>query len=183
MATLEADRSDVIYRLHDRPPPLEAGVAALQHVLAVFVGIITPPLIIAGALGLALADASYVVSMSLMVSGVATFVQVRRLGPVGSGLLSLQGTSFSFLAPIIAAATAVLAAGIRIIASQAIDRRAMLILAVSLGLGLGVTFVPEAAARLPGALADILSSGIAAGGLAAIGLNLLLPRTRQGSGG
>ena len=105
-----AGPADVIYRLHDRPPALEAGVAALQHVLAVFVGIITPPLIIAGALGLDLEDASYVVSMSLMVSGVATFIQVRRLGPVGSGLLSVQGTSFSFLAPIIAAATGAVAA-------------------------------------------------------------------------
>ncbi len=111
-AEQSADRpSDVIYRLHDRPPPLEAGVAAVQHVLAVFVGIVTPPLIIAGALGLDLENASYVVSMSLMVSGVATFVQVRKLGPIGSGLLSLQGTSFSFLAPIIAAATAVTAGG------------------------------------------------------------------------
>jgi xanthine permease XanP len=101
---------DVIYRLDDRPPIAEACVAAIQHVLAVFVGIITPPLIIAGALGLGLPDASYVVSMSLMVSGAATFVQVRRLGPVGSGLLSIQGTSFSFLGPIIAAGGGVLAA-------------------------------------------------------------------------
>ncbi len=102
---------DVIYRLDDRPPVPEACVAAFQHVLAVFVGVITPPLIIAGALGLGLEEASYIVSMSLMISGVATFIQVRKLGPVGSGLLSVQGTSFSFLAPIIAAATAVLAAG------------------------------------------------------------------------
>lgn len=113
--TTEADPDtqlpDVIYRLRDRPPFGEAVLAALQHVLAVFVGIVTPPLIIAGALGLDLEDASYVVSMSLMISGVATFIQVRRLGPVGSGLLSVQGTSFSFLAPIIAAGTAVKAGG------------------------------------------------------------------------
>jgi xanthine permease XanP len=94
--------ADVIYRLDDRPPWTEAAVAAIQHVLAVFVGIVTPPLLIAGALGLELRDASYVVSMSLLVSGVATFLQVRRIGPIGSGLLSVQGTSFSFLGPIIA---------------------------------------------------------------------------------
>ena len=111
MTTPREEAPDVIYRLDDRPPVLEAAVAAFQHVLAVFVGIITPPLIIAGALGLELEDASYVVSMSLMVSGVATFVQVRRFGPVGSGLLSIQGTSFSFLAPVISAGTAVVAAG------------------------------------------------------------------------
>ena len=103
--------ADVIYRLDDRPPWTEAAVAAIQHVLAVFVGIVTPPLLIAGALGLELRDASYVVSMSLLVSGVATLIQVRRLGPIGSGLLSVQGTSFSFLGPIIAAGTAVTAAG------------------------------------------------------------------------
>jgi xanthine permease XanP len=83
----------------------------LQHVLAVFVGIVTPPLLVSQALGLDLRDASYVVGMSLFVSGVATFIQTRRIGPVGSGLLSVQGTSFSFLAPIIAAGTATLAAG------------------------------------------------------------------------
>ena len=51
----------------------------------------------------------------------------------------------------------------------------MLILAVSLGLGLGVTFVPEAVGQLPATLANLLSSGIATGGLCAIGLTLLLP--------
>ena len=102
---------DVIYRLEDRPPIPEAALAALQHVLAVFVGIITPPLIIAGALGLDLEETSFIVSMSLLVSGLATLIQVHRIGPVGSGLLSVQGTSFSFLAPIIAAATAAISAG------------------------------------------------------------------------
>ena len=102
---------DVIYRLEDRPPLGEACIAAVQHVLAVFVGIITPPLIIGGALGLDIRDTSTIVSMSLMVSGIATWIQARRIGPVGSGLLSVQGTSFTFLTPIIAAGTAVLTAG------------------------------------------------------------------------
>jgi len=80
--------------------------AALQHLLAIFVAIITPPLIIAGALKLDLETTGFLVSMSLFVSGVATFVQCRRLGPVGCGLLCVQGTSFSFIGPIIAAGLA-----------------------------------------------------------------------------
>ena len=40
--------------------------------------------------------------MSLFASGVSTFVQCRRFGPVGAGLLCIQGTSFSFIGPIIA---------------------------------------------------------------------------------
>lgn len=102
---------DVIYRLDDRPPVIEASVGAFQHVLAVFVGIITPPLIISNALGLELQEATYLVSMSLLISGLATFIQVRKIGPVGSGLLSVQGTSFTFLGPIIATGMAVVQAG------------------------------------------------------------------------
>jgi len=103
--------ADLIYRLHDRPPLAEAALVGFQHVLASFVGIVTPSLIIGGALGLDIADVSTLVSMSLLVSGVATWIQTKRLGPVGSGLLSIQGTSFAFLGPIIAAGSAVRAAG------------------------------------------------------------------------
>jgi xanthine permease XanP len=65
-------------------------------VLACFVGIITPTLILGAALGLD-SEVPYLISMSLFVSGVATFVQAKRFGPVGSGLISVQGTSFAFL--------------------------------------------------------------------------------------
>lgn len=102
---------DLLYGLEDRPPVPEAIFVALQHVLASFVGIITPPLIICNALGASPDVTSYIISMSLFVSGVATFIQCRRFGPVGSGLLSLQGTSFAFLGPIIGIGTAEVAAG------------------------------------------------------------------------
>ena len=93
----------LIYGLEARPPLRDTLFAALQHLLAIFVAIITPPLIIAGALKLDLETTGFLVSMSLFVSGLATFVQCRRLGPVGCGLLCVQGTSFSFIGPIIAA--------------------------------------------------------------------------------
>ena len=99
--------SELIYQLDDRPPPAESFFAALQHVLASLVGIMTPPLIITSALGLNIADSAYIISMSLFVSGIATFIQARRFGPVGSGLLSVQGTSFAFVGPIIGVALAV----------------------------------------------------------------------------
>lgn len=74
--------------------------------MAVFVAIITPPLIIAGALNLDLETTGYLVSMALFVSGIATFIQCRKFGPVGCGLLCVQGTSFSFIGPIISAGLA-----------------------------------------------------------------------------
>lgn len=95
--------SELIYGLEDRPPLKETLFAALQHMLAIFVAIVTPPLIIAGALQLDLETTGYLVSMSLMVSGIATFIQCRTVGPIGCGLLCIQGTSFSFIGPIISA--------------------------------------------------------------------------------
>ena len=103
--------SDLIYGLEAKPPFVESVFVALQHVFACFVGIITPGLIICGALEVAPTDTTFILSMSLLVSGIATFIQVKRFGPVGSGLLSVQGTSFAFLGPIIAAGLAVKGAG------------------------------------------------------------------------
>ena len=98
-------KNGLIYGLNDRPPFREAVFAALQHLLAIFVAIITPPLIISGALGLDAETTAYLVSMSLIASGIATFIQCRRFGCLGTGLLCIQGTSFSFIGPIIAAGT------------------------------------------------------------------------------
>ena len=99
--------SELIFGLDDRPPVLIAFFAAMQHMLASIVGIVTPPIIISNALGLDVSDASYIISMTLLISGIATFIQAKRMGPVGSGLLAMQGTSFAFLGPIIGAAIAI----------------------------------------------------------------------------
>ena len=61
----------LIYGLNDKPPFKEAFFAALQHLLAIFVAIITPPLIIAGALKLDAETTGYLVSMALFASGIS----------------------------------------------------------------------------------------------------------------
>ena len=98
----ESSSSDLIYGLNDRPKPAPAFLAALQHVLAAFVGIITPPLIIGSTLGLT-AHLPYLISMALMVSGVGTFIQARRPFGIGAGMICLQGTSFAFLGAVLSA--------------------------------------------------------------------------------
>ncbi len=100
---MENPKTEMIYGIDDRPPLKEALFAALQHMLAIFVAIITPPLLIAGALQLDVETTGYLVSMALFTSGVSTFIQCRKFGPIGAGLLCIQGTSFSFIGPIIAA--------------------------------------------------------------------------------
>lgn len=93
-------KTDLIYQIEDRPPLRETLFVALQHLLAIFVAIITPPLIISQALGLDHETSSFLVSMSLLASGVSTFIQCKQVGPIGCGLLCVQGTSFSFIGAI-----------------------------------------------------------------------------------
>lgn len=94
--------NDIIYRLNDNPPLGDTLFAALQHILAAFVGLVTPAIVISGALGLTMDAQIYLINTALFVAGVTTFIQVKTIGPIGSGLLALQGTSFAFLSTILA---------------------------------------------------------------------------------
>jgi xanthine permease XanP len=105
-AGVEGVPTQLLYKLSDRPPWRAALLVGTQHVLAMFVGIITVPLLVAAAIGLPRAETAYLVSMALFASGVSTFVQVGGLGPIGSRLLAVQGTSFAFLLPLIQAGKA-----------------------------------------------------------------------------
>lgn len=98
----EHTEADLIHGLDDRPTPLPAIFAALQHILASFVGIITPPLVISAVLGLG-DHLPYLISMALMVSGVGTFLQARSPWGIGAGMICLQGTSFAFLGAVLSA--------------------------------------------------------------------------------
>ncbi|MDH2050751.1 uracil-xanthine permease family protein [Achromobacter marplatensis] len=101
-ATDDAPSHDLVYGPDDRPAPPVAFVAALQHLLAILVPIVTPGLLICQALGVSSRDTTLIVSMSLVISGIATYVQCKRFGPLGAGLLIVQGTSFNFVGPLIA---------------------------------------------------------------------------------
>lgn len=98
----ESQTSELVLGLEDRPKPWIAFLAALQHLLAIIVPIVTPGLLICQALGVSSRDTNLIVSMSLVISGIATFVQCKRFGPFGAGLLIVQGTSFNFVGPLIA---------------------------------------------------------------------------------
>lgn len=96
-AILPIQKTDLIYGIEDRPPFKDAIFAAIQHLLAIFVAIITPPLIISKIIGLNGDDTAFLISMALLVSGISTFIQCRKVGPLGCKLLCVQGTSFSFI--------------------------------------------------------------------------------------
>jgi xanthine permease XanP len=97
------------------------------------------------------------------------------------GLLPVVGGVFQSLPqPVLGAATVVMfgaiaVAGIDIVSSVEIGRRNLMIIAVSLALGLGVVYVPEIFTNKPPLFQNLFSS--ATGGLSAVLLNWLLPRT------
>ncbi len=59
--------------------------------------------------------------------------------------------------------------------SVTLTQRNMIILAVALGIGLGVELRPEALQHLPDTLRTLLGSGLVTGGFTALALNLVLP--------
>ncbi|ADE03519.1 uracil-xanthine permease family protein [Haloferax volcanii] len=85
------------YEIDDRPPLLESILLGIQHVSVMIVPATAVAFIVAGAVGLGVADTAYVVQMVLLFSGLATVVQAYAVGPVGSRLPIVMGTSFTFV--------------------------------------------------------------------------------------
>jgi NCS2 family nucleobase:cation symporter-2/xanthine permease XanP len=96
----------LVYGIDDRLPPAAALLVSFQQVSAMVVGVITPALLLSSILRFPAEDAAYLTSMALLAAAIGTFLQTTRIGPVGSGLLSVTGTSFAFIAPLIDAGRA-----------------------------------------------------------------------------
>ena len=79
------------------PPLIRAIPLGLQHVLAMFVGNITVPIIIAGILGVTPEEKVFLIQVAIFVAGIATLIQTIGIGPIGAKLPIVQGTSFGFL--------------------------------------------------------------------------------------
>ena len=80
---------------------VEAVPLGIQHVLAMFAGNITVPLLIALAAG-----PEYItvlVQIALLAAGIATLIQTIGIGPVGARLPIVQGTSFAYVGILTAA--------------------------------------------------------------------------------
>jgi uric acid transporter len=79
----------------ERVPVGKALVYGLQHILAMYAGVVSPPIIIASAAGLSPGDAALLVTAALFVSGLGTLLQSLGVPYVGSQLPLVQGVSFA----------------------------------------------------------------------------------------
>ncbi|WP_434796451.1 uracil-xanthine permease family protein [Terrisporobacter vanillatitrophus] len=87
----------VIYQLDGRPKLTEAIPLGLQHILAMFVGNVTPLIIISNVLNLDAATKASLIQCAMFVSGIVTLIQCYPLGPIGAKLPIVMGTSFGFV--------------------------------------------------------------------------------------
>ncbi len=80
-------------------PPLGASVSlALQHLVAMIVGCVTPAIIISNAIGLPQSDQVLLIQASLVMSAVSTLLQLFPIGGrFGSGLPVILGVSFAYV--------------------------------------------------------------------------------------
>lgn len=91
------NQSSVIYQLDGKPKLTEAIPLGLQHILAMFVGNVTPLIIISNTLNLSLADRTALIQCAMFVSGIVTLIQCYKVGPFGARLPIVMGTSFGFV--------------------------------------------------------------------------------------
>ncbi|MDW7614652.1 nucleobase:cation symporter-2 family protein [Peribacillus simplex] len=85
--------------------PLKVASLGLQHVLAMYAGAIVVPLIVGGALGLTAAQLTYLVSIDILMCGIATLLQVWKNKFFGIGLPVVLGCTFTAVSPMIAVGT------------------------------------------------------------------------------
>ena len=86
------------YELEGRIPVGKAIILGMQHVLAMFVGNLTPILVIGGACSLG--DAGLMVPViqnAMLIAGIVTLVQLWTIGPIGARLPCVMGTSSGFI--------------------------------------------------------------------------------------
>ena len=93
--------SDAAFQLSGKMPLSQAIFLGLQHVLAMFVGNLTPLLIITGACGIASGEFAdlqlHLLQNAMLVAGIVTLVQLFSIGPVGGNVPIIMGTSSGFI--------------------------------------------------------------------------------------
>ena len=98
----EAENKKAAYDFYGKMPFRKAFPLGLQHVLAMFVGNLTPILIITGACGIGSGTEFAEVQVALLqnamlVAGIVPLIQLYAIGPVGGKVPIIMGTSSGFI--------------------------------------------------------------------------------------
>ncbi|MGP3976347.1 nucleobase:cation symporter-2 family protein [Streptomyces sp. 8N114] len=83
-------------------PPLKLFTTGLQHVAAMYAGVVAPPLVIGAAVGLSPTELTFLTGASLFMAGIATLLQTLGFWKIGARLPFVNGVTFATVAPMLA---------------------------------------------------------------------------------
>lgn len=118
MAALPAPRNDAVpegapaprvpategavHPVDETLPPLKMFTSGLQHVAAMYAGVVAPPMVVGPAVGLTAKETAFLIGASLFTAGLATLLQTIGFWKVGARLPFVNGVSFAGVTPMIA---------------------------------------------------------------------------------
>lgn len=102
MKEVKMVEDDALFQMDGSPSLGQIAPLGIQHVLAAFVGVITPALIVGEAAGLSQADISMLIQLSLVITALASLIQLYPIKGIGSGLPAIMGVSFAYVPTLIA---------------------------------------------------------------------------------
>ncbi|MBW8700066.1 Uric acid permease PucK [Streptomyces sp. MBT84] len=88
----------------EKLPALKMAASGLQHVAAMYAGVVAPPLIVGAAVGLTGTDLTFLTGACLFTAGIATLLQTLGIWKIGARLPFVNGVTFAGVAPMTAIA-------------------------------------------------------------------------------
>ncbi len=165
---------------------MKMGSIGFQHVLAMYAGAVVVPLIVGGQLGLTEQELTYLVSIDLLMCGIATILQVMSNRFFGIGLPVVLGCTFTAVAPMISIGSdfgisaiygAIIAAGLFVLIGAPIFGRLVRffppVVTGSVVTIIGITLIPVAMDNMAGG-AGSEDYGAASNLLVAFGVLILI---------
>ena len=103
MSAKRSERTETsLFELNGKPSWRTATPQALQHVLAMLVGNITPPILVAQLLGLPEEEKILLMQAAMIIGGLTTLIQLFPILGFGMGLPNVMGVAFAYM-PILTA--------------------------------------------------------------------------------
>lgn len=100
--TSEPVQSGRSHPVDETLPPLRMFTSGLQHVAAMYAGVVAPPMVVGPAVGLTPKETAFLVAASLFTAGIATLLQTLGFWRIGARLPFVNGVSFAGVTPMVA---------------------------------------------------------------------------------
>jgi xanthine permease len=97
-----AEAEDRKHPVDETLPPFKMFTSGLQHVAAMYAGVVAPPMIVGPAVGLSAKDTAFLMGASLFTAGIATLLQTLGFWRIGARLPFVNGVSFAGVTPMVA---------------------------------------------------------------------------------